>query len=444
MYLKKARDLIGLSAIGSAPLAGGLGSFSVRLSGVILSFIVTVVLARLLGAESYGTYAFVYAFLSLLAIPSGMGLPSLIVRETAKAHASRSWGLMRGLWRWSNLSVFFLSAALLVFVFAVINFWNTDFDATTVDTIYVGLVFVPLVALGNIRGASLRGLRCVVQGQLPETVIRPALFILMLLSFNLLAERDLSATSSMALFTIASMLAFVFGAWMLRRSLPAPMRCRPAPEYDAPYWLKAILPFALIAGMNTINSNADVLLLGLLQADEEAGLYKVASSSAALMNFGMSAIAVAFAPYFARYYQAGDRKALQRLVMISARLGTLVALPVFLIFVFLGEWLLAVFFGSEFSAGWAALVILGFGNFINVGIGPVAVLLNMSGYERETAKGVIIAAVINVLANLCLIPEFGMEGAACATVSSLIFWNVYLWRSTRRNLGITSGIFVRK
>jgi len=99
-------------------IRGGLGSLALKLGSTALGFLLAILLARTLGPEGYGVYAFVFAIVSLLAIPTQLGLPQLVVRETAKAQAAEQWGLMRGLWRWSTLAVWLFSSGVLVLAFA--------------------------------------------------------------------------------------------------------------------------------------------------------------------------------------------------------------------------------------------------------------------------------------------------------------------------------------
>jgi ABC-type sugar transport system permease subunit len=56
-------------------------------ANTLLGFVTTVLLARLLGAEGYGIYAYALALVSLLAMPAHAGLPNLVLRETARGMA---------------------------------------------------------------------------------------------------------------------------------------------------------------------------------------------------------------------------------------------------------------------------------------------------------------------------------------------------------------------
>lgn len=107
----------------------------------------------------------------------------------------------------------------------------------------------------------------------------------------------------------------------------------------------------------------------------------------------------------------------------------------------MGEVILAIAFGSLYETAYIPLIILLVGQLINSGAGSVGLLLNMSGYERETARGMMVAAVLNVVLNLLLIPLWGINGSSLATSVSLIVWNVLLWWAVRKRLGINSLAF---
>jgi O-antigen/teichoic acid export membrane protein len=103
-----------------------------------------------------------------------------------------------------------------------------------------------------------------------------------------------------------------------------------------------------------------------------------------------------------------------------------------------GDFLIEFCFGSSYKSGTTALAILAFGQLINASFGSVGSLLNMTGNENDTLKGMVIAVVVNMVLNILLIPHFGIEGAAFSTVISCFFWNVILRNSVRRRLGIES------
>lgn len=434
--LSRARSLLG----GGSPLRrdllrGGLGSLAVKTAHAVLAFAVAVTLARMLGPAGYGVYAFALAVLMIVALPAQVGLPQLVVRETAKAQADGDWGLMRGLWRWSNRTVAFFSGLALAGVVAVL--WLADMSPR-LETLAIGAALIPLIALGNLRAASLRGLRRVVLGQLPESVIRPVVLLAILLgAAGLGLDAHLSQPhAAMAVYVAAAATAFVAGAAMLHRFRPAEVVCA-ATRTTSTKWRQAVLPLAMITGLQLINNQADIIVLGIFRSDAEVGVYRAVFQMALLVLFGMQAMSQMLQPHFARLYRQGDMDRLQRLVTLSARAILTLALPPVLAFVFFGGDLLAWVFGDAYRAGAAALAILAVGQGLKAVMGTALSLLNMTGNEKVVAQLGVVAVITNIVLNFGLVPLYGLVGAAIATAVSSAIWFVLMSRMTRKKINIS-------
>lgn len=417
-------------------------SLLIKLSAMFLGFFVAMILARQLGPGGYGVYAFVLSLIALLAVPAQLGLPTLVLRETAKYRADADWDGLKSLWRWSSLIVLGLSSGIAMLVFMVAQLLPGQIDSTLRTTLFFGLILAPLVALGGLRAAALRGLGWVNAGQLPEAVLRPGIFVVLLL---VLAETPglerLSPGLAMALHAVSAAIAFVVGAMILLRARPFTLTARKKRVYETRNWISSALSLSLVSGMMLINQNTDIIMLGVFRPTEEVGLYRVAISSASLVAFGLNAVTMVAAPEFARLHRVGDTARLARVARHTAQLIFMLALPIALFFVFFGADFLGFAFGEEFRQAHLSLAILSLGQLVNGAFGSVGALLNMTGHERATARGVAWAAAINILLNCLLIPPFGLTGAAVATAIAMAVWNLLLWRSVAKKLGVSSLAF---
>lgn len=416
----------------------------IKAGNTLLLFSCSVLLARTLGPEGYGVYSFILAILMLASIPAQIGVPQLIVRETAKAQAIGNYSLMRGLWRWGNIAVAAFSLLAFVGVAGVVVL--TDIfpdDGARIDTLMAGLALIPLIALANVRGASLRGLRKTLQGQFPESIIRPGLLLLLVFIWVewIKTKGGFEPDEAMGLYVAASIIAFATGRWMLRRHRPAQLAVRPIPEYQSSYWRRAIIPLALMAGIHLINVYADVIILGLLRPNEEIGIYKAVAQVASLVTFGLQAINQTLHPYFAKLHAEGDMRRLQILVTVSSRSIFVLASVPFFVFLFFGNDVLRILFGNPYAAGSSALIILASGQLFNSFISLAKSLLNMAGHERDTLRVVLFTVVVNVVFNFTLIPFLGIDGAAISTAISLLLGNVLLRNVAKRRLGVETMAF---
>ncbi len=196
--------------------------------------------------------------------------------------------------------------------------------------------------------------------------------------------------------------------------------------------------------MQLINGRTDVLTLGFFRTDAEIGIYRVASQMAAVVVFALLAVNMTQGPHIAHLFSKGDMQMLQRMVTRSAQAVMLFALPVVLVIVFFGEFIIRTVFGPEFESAYIPLVILCVGQLVNASMGSVGNLLNMTGHERDTTKSILVAAIVNVALNLSLVPVWGIIGAAVATACTLIVWNVIMWHKVRTRIGIEPSLFFRR
>jgi len=413
--------------------------FVLKIAAAGLSFMVAVVLARILGAEGYGIYAYAYALVSLLALPAQVGLPNLIIRETAKGIVQNEPGLVKGVWSWSGRITGIFSVVLAVGAGTVLYFWHgKQLDQQALTMIWA-FVLVPLVALSNLRGAALRGLKKVVAGQLPEFIIRPGMFLVLLILLYLFSS-GLSPALAMALHVLASAVAFGVGVWLLWKNTPGFIRNARA-RFQGKVWLISAVPLAFIAGMQLVNNHTDIIMLGFFVSAEQIGIYKVAVQVSHMAAFGLQAINMVVAPRFASLYAGGEKKKLQRLVTLSARVILVFNIMLTVVFIIFGHMVLGLFFGSEFTASFIPLLILLGGQLFNSAAGSVGVILNMTGNEWATIKGVTIAAALNIILNVILIPYYGINGASIAPAISMTVWNILLWFFVRKLLFINSLAF---
>lgn len=417
-------------------LRGGAGSLGLKIANICLGLGMAVVLARTLGVNNYGIYTYVFALVSFLAVPAKFGLPNLVVRETARAEVNQQWGLMWGIWRWAGFVAVALSLSLAVLGGLFAWFFSDYFTRLQLTTFGWGLLFVPLLTLGMLRGAALRGLRKVVRGQLPEQLIRPALLIVFVLLFGIFSQSEMDASQAMALNVLAMAIGFAVGVWLLHREKPAELSQKPIPEYRTRQWAAGVLPFALIGGMQLINTQIDIIMLGIFGSAHDVGLYRIAVRGAALVLLALVAIRQVTAPYFARFHANQEMQKLQRLATTVSRIALLSALPATVVFIAFGADIIRIVFGAEYTAAYFALAILAFGRLLGAGFGPIGSLLNMSGNERDTMKVMAVSAVCNVVLNAVLIPLYGINGAAIATSSTFFARRLVMWWLVRLRLGV--------
>jgi O-antigen/teichoic acid export membrane protein len=428
--------------VGTYLVKGATGTFVLRVCSTIVLFAVSVVLARLLGAAGYGAYANGRAWLRLLAVAATLGFPGLLVRQTAIYRAEASWGLFRGMLRFSNLVVM-ASSFVLMAGGALVGrlLLGSDDQATMLHTLWIALLALPFVAIIQLQEATICGYGRIILGQLPGTLFRPTLFLVTVGAAYLVFDLDLTAPLVMFLQVLVVVATVVLGTYWLWK-LISTTAVQSAVQYRPGEWLSTALPLLFVTGMYVVTGRSGLVMLAAMKGAEEAGVYRAVLSGAELILFPMFAVSKPFQPLVAALYAKGEKDQLQRIVTKWTRMAFLISVPLALGFIGWGDTFLKVF-GPDFSKGHGALSILSTGRIICVGSGMVALLLNMSGHQRESAIGFGAGAFLNIIFGILLIPHLGTVGAAAAESSSMIFISLFLVYRVRKRMGIHATVLGR-
>jgi O-antigen/teichoic acid export membrane protein len=445
-----AADKLVLGPRGSAPgavsatgyLASGLSATLVlRLTTLGLSFVALVLLGRLLGPEGYGQYAYLMATVAILGPLAAAGMPSIVVREVAACRSRGDYARLKGVVLFAFIAGSGASAILALgwwLLELAADAWSTA--AAAGDHLLAGFALLLLATLAAPLGAMQQGLKRIVAAQIPGAVVQPLATVLLLLLAWWAWRPPLDVRAALLIAVLAAALAASVALLLTRQAW---RQARP-PEpsgyaFDARRWTAAGVSLAVFGVLSAVNAQADIVLLRWLAGTEATGVFHVAARNAHLLTLLLGALITPLGPLVAELHAKGERAALQEVVRRSIRVVFLLTLPPALAMILAGEVYLELF-GAGFAEAHAALAILALAQLVNVGAGPVQMLLVMTGHQARLIPAMAWSVLANVVLNLALIPRFGATGAACATACSIVLWNAVLGYEVRRHIGIDAGV----
>ncbi|MBT8401328.1 MAG: oligosaccharide flippase family protein [Rhodothermia bacterium] len=419
-------------------LAGGAAVvFGIQIVSFVLRYVSQVLFARWLGVEEYGIFVFCIASATLLAIPSALGYPSMVLRFIPEYLQLGKPDYVKGVIR-AGLVIPTLVGVVLAAAVAV---WLMAAGSAIVDAKFqaltVGVWLVPFLVLMSLLLQSSRGLSRMVLAYAPSFVGRHAL-LLAIAAVAVFVGASLDAIR-LLYFSLATLaIVSLSHAVLMWRATPNPVRSvRPA--YDLRRWNGVALPLLLVAGFNVILDQTDVILLGLFRDVGEVGIYNAGLKTSVLVTFVLTGVNAVAAPRISELWVKEDLGGLQRLITSVARLSFWPSLLIAILLGLLATPILSLF-GSEFVVGKVAMLILIVGRLVNAGAGAVGYIMNLTGHQRISARVFAWAALMNVVLNVMLIPKFGMVGAALATMITMVTWNVWLSRLAFEHTTIRSSI----
>ncbi len=170
-------------------------------------------------------------------------------------------------------------------------------------------------------------------------------------------------------------------------------------------------------------TGADVAILRFTVESEELAIYGVALFLSNIASFALYAVNANYTSKISRAVQADDSASAQKLLTHAARVNTLLSLP-FLVGLAIFAMNLTVFYGDEYSGSRAIFFVLLSGQLVNVFVGSVALVANVSGKEAAIARLVWQSLAFKLIVGAAASLYWGGMGMAAVAAVANAAWNI--------------------
>jgi O-antigen/teichoic acid export membrane protein len=413
---------------------GASVAFVLRAAAALCQFLLGVYISRRLGPSGAGVFFLALTVLQVGVLFGRFGLDNTVLRLVASHGSSGEWDFVHGSYGQAMRIAIVASLGVCAVTIAAAGVIATQVlhkpEVASAIRI-IAIAVVPTVLL-TLNGEALKGLRRIAQSQ---WIQGPAVPLISLLIFAIgVHGSDLRAALWSQVTAAFAVLVWALLLW--RRLAPhAPGRAVKVIPIRA--ILNSSVPLFWSASLTLAMGWVSTIVLSRWGTTADVGIFSAASRTALLTSVMLTSVNSIAAPTFASLWRAGNMVELERTARGAGLLMTVLAAPVFLVFVIAPHQVLHLF-GDKFEAGAPALVILSAGQLINVATGSVSYLLMMSGNERAIRNSITVVLVGSVLLNIALVPRLGVLGAAIATATGVAAVNVINAVQVRRLLKISS------
>lgn len=400
-------------------------SFSVliiRSFGVLLLFGFTLFITNFYSAENVGRYDFVRSTLMVLGGISLMGTNQSIIYYSGLLNARKSIESIRSIYTEMLKIIFTLSLIILGFFMIFFNesiindiFKNRESYSLILKTILT-LVFFAVTML-NID--TIRALKKTILSEMYRSIFRylPVfIFAIILLKTN---NEELLVEVYLLGFLLLSLFSSI-RVYILFKKIDKPNH--KSESFTITEIFKTSSPMALSAIAYFIMQSIDIIILSIYEGFDQIAYYSVSVKLAMLTTLALMSVNIVIAPRIAEIYENQKMQKLQMLIKHSTRIIFSISICVLSVLFFFSEEILGLF-GQGYVIANTALLFLLAAQFFNAVSGPGAIYLNMTGRQKTLNKILVSALIINISLNFYLIPTLGINGAAIATLASLIIWN---------------------
>ncbi|TWT27723.1 flippase [Planomicrobium sp. CPCC 101110] len=370
-------------------------SFFGKVSFILFTMVFSLVCTRLYGAELFGQYTYAFSIITLLMIFAKAGFDNSLVYYIPKSGNK-------------YISFSFLVNAAVSFILVLISMFFIWDHFVRVMLPLIWLVSVEQIFFGIYRANGNLKKYYYINGFL-SLVIR----ILIIISFYFIFGKNFVGIVVGVYF---SYLLSNFLYFLQNRHIFGKV------AYDKQY-LSYSLSLVLAAVMGVAMDRVDIIMLGNMTNMENVGIYQIAIQVANILFMVLVIFDTVFGPQISNLFHTNKLEELRNLYVKSTRILGLISL-IFFTTLLLGSPIALSLFGPEFIEGKSALIMRSFGQFINVAVGSVWLMLAMTGRPKFHIYANLTAFSINIILNYMLIPKYGVDGAAFSTMLSMVLVNL--------------------
>jgi len=393
------------------------------------TFVIYMVLGRELGPEDFGVFSSTLAMITIFSLFAGFGIPQVWL----KLFGQEGWQAIR--WVKPSLSFVFLS---LILVTLLLTFWSLygPHDKITSKLLLIMVLFIygnTIVQLVVSKLQLEEKYSSLALWQIMPNIMR----LLVIISCFYLFTIPLKLVEIAYIYAVVGLIISIFGLYQLsfmtknkfelkgHKKIIHTDNCSPS--------IKDVLseswPFGMATLFAFIYIQSDIILVKYISGNIEAGYYNVAFVIiTAILIFPSVLYSKFLMPKFHRWSNHNRSK-----FYSAYKQGNIVMLisgiTIMIFVLFFSSWVISILFGEKYSYSVVLLNILSLAlpaYFVAYSVGATLVTKN---HMKVKVKLMGIVALINIILNIILIPEYGGRGAAVATVISniiLLFFYYYI------------------
>ncbi len=419
-------------------LHGSFWATSEKIVSTLLGLSLYYLLSRLLPPREMGAYFLIMSVVMLAAIVAQLGLNQTIVRLIAESMGSQQPERASATIR--KVFLYALVGAVLVFGIMVtgagrwlaLEVFNSQPMA---DAIVLAAVLVILVTFESLLAETFRGFHDIRFAGMFGGLFSTATSIL--LFFILWKTYGSSNLTQILIISIAGGIASnAVAGFLLKRKVSAHS------AKAAPVIGKKILAIAwpiLITNLTLFVLNQMSLwVVGAFQPEKEVAVYGAALRFALLLEKPLLIANAFLPPIIAEMYSQGKIVELERIMRSITAFISIPALILLLGFTCCGQSLLGFIFGDFYEQGITLLILLSFGQFINVWSGSCGITLIMTGNQKYMMTISVCCGLIGTAGAVLLVGDYGSIGVASAFTASLVLQNLLMIYFVWKKVGILS------
>jgi O-antigen/teichoic acid export membrane protein len=384
---------------------------------ILLGLITSIIIARTLGVEARGVYAVTLLLSTILITLINSGFQVSIIYHAARAEHEITSMIQdnNALTVWLALGGLGIGAVVILFLH---DYLFSDVPQTL---LLFSLFILPVTMFKENLNSIFRGNQDFRTFNLIEIIPQIGILVLTIL---LVAWLQIGVIGAILAIIGGRLMGLVIAAWTLHKRYQTNLMSL---RINWPYTRQIVQygKYVHIANISALlNYRIDTLLLNLLSTTRSVGIYDVAVTLVERLWSLSEALSAIMLPRIASL--SNDDPQRRHLTPIVARYLFWINVTIGIVLSILAEWLIVLLYGEPYRESAVALRLL----IPGIVIWGVATILAQDvsgrGEPRLNAAAATIAALVNFVGNMLLIPHLDYAGASITTTISYTMYALIL------------------
>ncbi len=398
-------------------------------SGVIFPLVSYPYVFRVLQPEGNGKVALATSVIAYFSMFAQLGIPTYGIRACAKVRDNRE-ELSRTVHELLGINLVMVLAAYALLALAILAVPKLQEERTLYIVVSV-TIFLNSIGMEWLYKALEQYTYITIRSIVFKVVALVAMFLLVKQEEDYVIYGGISifATSASNILNFINARKYIDIRGLSGRPL-GPLRLNTLRH------LKPVMVFFAMACAATIYTNLDAVMLGFMTTDADVGYYNAAVKIKVLLVSVVTALGAVLLPRSSWYVENGQMEGFRRITRKALQFVLLAASALSVYFILYAKECILVLSGEAYLPAVPAMqvimptvLLIGLTNLLGIQI------LVPLGKEKAVLQSEIAGAIVDLVLNLILIPQYRATGAAIGTLAAEAVVLGVQYRTLRGEIG---------
>lgn len=396
-------------------------SIVINFCGKFLGLLIIACLANFFSENAFGFYSYLISLAAFIAVFFKLGMPPFLTKNTSSLIASENFSELSDLFKRVGRYFFITFALILMFILIMGSNRETElFNEITYLELTLCILIAYAICFGEILSSIIRGMGFIRTALYPENVVRPIIFLLLLLLTANISS--LNIFNALIFFLLAYVISNFIYYLSKHRIVVSHLGISKAGKGRFIFQNREVLSFFIFSLLQVAFSQFSFLLFPFFSSYDELAIYRIAFSGGFLLTAVLLAVASANVHLFSNFYSQNQLTKLRNHANECSWTTFIYGFPFIAFSCAFAPYFLPLVLKESYLASLTPFYIIAIAQLFNSAFGLASSVLQMSRFQYLNNISIVISLLIGIIFFVSLVKDTGAVGASISfSITILVY-----------------------